>query len=64
MTEQTIAERLCDTTNSTARQLLQDEAAMLGAQGLVSKQLEAEVTCAEGFTLQPCYVMRSCALVR
>ncbi len=47
MTEQTIAERFCDTTNSTALQLLQDEAAMLGAQGLVSKQLEAELTCAE-----------------
>jgi hypothetical protein len=64
MTEQTIAERFCDTTNSTARELLQDEAAMFGAQGLVSKQLEAEVTCAESFTLPPCHAMRSCALVR
>ena len=47
MTGQTIAERFCDTINSSARQILQDEAAMFGAQGMVSEQLEANLACEE-----------------
>jgi hypothetical protein len=42
MTGQTIAERFCDTINSSARQILQDEAAMFGAQGMVSKPTRSQ----------------------
>ena len=47
MAGQTIAERFCQTTTWTARHILQDEAAMWGVQGVVSEQLEAELTRAE-----------------
>src|ERR1017187_9009693 len=48
MAGQTIAERFCQTTNSTARHMLQDAAAMFGAQCVVSEQLEETLTRAEG----------------
>ncbi len=47
MAGQTIAERFCQTTNSTARHMLQDAAAMFGAQCVVSEQLEEKLTSAE-----------------
>jgi hypothetical protein len=47
MAGQTIAERFCQTTNSTARHMLQDAAAMFGAQCVVSEQLEEKLTTAE-----------------
>ena len=47
MAEQTISERFCRTTNLVARHILQDEAAMVGAQGMVSEHLEAKLTHAE-----------------
>jgi hypothetical protein len=47
MAEQTIAERFCRTANLVARHSLQDEAATVGAQGVVSEQLEAKLTRAE-----------------
>jgi hypothetical protein len=47
MAGQTIAERFCQTTNSTARHMLQDAAAMFGAQCVVSEQLEEKLTGAE-----------------
>jgi hypothetical protein len=47
MARQTITERLCRTTNLAARHLLQDEAAVFGAQGEVREQLEAELARAE-----------------
>ena len=47
MTGQTIAERFCQTTNSTARHMLQDAAAMFGAQCVVSAQFEETLTSAE-----------------
>ena len=47
MAGQTIAERFCQTTDSTARHMLQDAAAMFGAQCVVSEQLEAKLTSAE-----------------
>ena len=47
MTGQTIAERFCQTTNSTARHILQDAAAMFGAQCVVSAQLEETLTSVE-----------------
>jgi hypothetical protein len=47
MAGQTIAERFCQTTNSTARHMLQDTAAMFGAQCVVSEQLEEKLTSAE-----------------
>jgi hypothetical protein len=47
MAGQTIAERFCQTTNSTARHMLQDAAAMFGAQCVVSERLEEKLTSAE-----------------
>jgi hypothetical protein len=47
MASQTIAERLLRTKNLAARHILQDEAAVFGAQGEVTEQLEAELACAE-----------------
>ena len=47
MAGQTIAERFCQTTNPTARHMLQDAAAMFGAQCVVSEQLEEKLTSAE-----------------
>jgi hypothetical protein len=47
MAGQTIAERFCRTTNSIARRMLQDAAAMFGAQCVVSEQLEEKLTSAE-----------------
>jgi hypothetical protein len=46
MAGQTIAERFCQTTNSTARHMLQDAAAMFGAQCAVSEQLEEKLNSA------------------
>jgi hypothetical protein len=48
MVGQTIAERLCQTKSLTARHILQDEAAIFGAQGMVSEELESKLTAAEG----------------
>jgi len=48
---QTISERLCQTKNLTARHILQDEAAIFGAQGMVSEELESKLTAAEGTDL-------------
>src|ERR1039457_7396440 len=47
MAAKTIAERLCQTKCMAARHILQDEAAMVGAQGVVSEDLEARLTQAE-----------------
>ena len=47
MIGRSIAERFCDTTNPRARQLLQDAAAVFGAQGVVGEQLEDQLTDAE-----------------
>ena len=47
MAGQTIAERFCQTTDATARHMLQDAAAMFGAQSVVSEQLEEKLTSAE-----------------
>lgn len=47
MTVETIAERLCRTRSWTARHILQDEAAMFGAQQLVDEWLEGKLTVAE-----------------
>jgi hypothetical protein len=41
MVGQTIAERLCQMKTLTARHILQDEAAIFGAQGMVSEELES-----------------------
>jgi hypothetical protein len=51
MVGQTIAERLCQTKNLTARHILQDEAAIFGAQRMVSEELESKLTAAEGTEL-------------
>lgn len=47
MGRQTLVERLCKTQNLVARHLLQDEAARLGAQGMISEQLEARLALTE-----------------
>jgi hypothetical protein len=47
MVGQTIAERLCRTKSPQARHILQDEAAIFGAQGVVNEELEAELTRVE-----------------
>lgn len=47
MIGQTIAERILQTRNVAARHILQDEAAMMGAQGLVSEWLETKLHQAE-----------------
>jgi len=47
MAATTIAERLCQTSGLAARHLLQDEAALVGAQGEVSEDLEAKLANAE-----------------
>jgi hypothetical protein len=47
MAGQTIAERFCQTTDPTARHMLQDEAARFGAQCVVSEPLEEKLTTAE-----------------
>jgi len=51
MVGQTIAERLCQTKSLTARHILQDEAAIFGAQDMVSEELESKLTAAEGTDL-------------
>jgi hypothetical protein len=61
MVGQTIAERLCQMKNLTARHILQDEAAIFGAQGMVSEELESRLTAAEGtdldtLSVRPCVV--------
>ena len=53
MVRQTIAERIPETRNPAARHILQDEAAKVGAQGLVSEQLEAKLLQAATQYLQP-----------
>lgn len=58
MIGQTIAERLCRTKNLTARHILQDEAAIFGAQGMVSEELESKLTAAEGTDLHRLLVGR------
>jgi hypothetical protein len=47
MARQTIVECLLRTKNVAARHILQDQAAMFGAQGEVTEQLETELACAE-----------------
>jgi hypothetical protein len=51
MIGQTIAERLCQTKNITARHILQDEAAVFGAQGMISEKLESKLMAAEATDL-------------
>jgi|HubBroStandDraft_4_1064222.scaffolds.fasta_scaffold435857_1 hypothetical protein len=47
MSRQTIVECLCRTKNLAARHLLQDEAARLGAQGMISEELDARLALTE-----------------
>jgi hypothetical protein len=47
MVGQTIVERLCQTKSLAARHILQDEAAIHGAQGMVGEQLEAKLAQVE-----------------
>jgi hypothetical protein len=47
MVGQTIVERLCQTKSLAARHILQDEAAIHGAQGKVGEQLEAKLAQVE-----------------
>ncbi len=59
MVGQTIAERLCETKNLPSRLILQDEAALVGAQGVVSEQLEARLAHEEGHKLEAMFVARN-----
>jgi hypothetical protein len=47
MLGQTIAERFCQTKDLAARRILQDEAAMVGAQGIIDQRLAARLARAE-----------------
>ncbi len=47
MLGQTIAERFCQTKDLAARRILQDEAAMVGAQGIIDERLAARLVRAE-----------------
>lgn len=58
MVGQTIVERLCQTKNLAARHILQDEAAISGAQGVVGEQLEAKLAQAEESELKRMFVMQ------
>jgi hypothetical protein len=58
MVGQTIVERLCQTKSLTARHILQDEAAIHGAQGLVGEQLEARLAQVEESELKRMFLMQ------
>jgi hypothetical protein len=58
MVGQTIVERLCQTKSRAARHILQDEAAISGAQGVVGKQLEAKLAQVEESELKRMFVMQ------
>lgn len=47
MLGQTIAERFCQTKDLAARRILQDEAAMVGAQGIIDERLAIRLARAE-----------------
>ena len=47
MLGQTIAERFCQTKDLAARRILQDEAAMVGAQEIIDERLAARLARAE-----------------
>lgn len=47
MLGQTIAERFCQTKDLAARRILQDEAAMVGAQGIIDQRLADRLARAE-----------------
>lgn len=58
MVGQTIVERLCQTKSLAARHILQDEAAIFGAQRIVSEKLEAKLAQVEDNELKRMFVMQ------
>jgi hypothetical protein len=58
MVGQTIVERLCQTKGLAARHILQDEAAIHGAQGMVGEQLEAKLAQVEESEVKRMFVMQ------
>lgn len=58
MVGQTIAERLCETKSLAARHILQDEAALVGAQGVVNERLEARLAVEDARELQAMFAAR------
>lgn len=59
MVGQTIAARFCETKNLAARHILQDKAALVGAQGVVSEELEARLADEEAKELESMFVGRN-----
>ena len=59
MVGQTIVERLCQAKSLAAVHILQDEAAIHGAQGMVGDQLEARLVQVEESELKRMSVMQS-----